>query len=82
MVTDSDGVVADGTESDISHGTLERFIDGQSLIAKDLKNVDPARISQVTEETRDAFYSKLNEVVALIHRIDSVHCPWPSARLT
>ena len=59
-----------------SRSTLNRFIQNYELECKNVKNIDPARISQVTEENRDALFFRLDQVVMLLHTIDSTNCPW------
>ena len=64
--------------SAFSRSTLDRFICNYELECRVLKNIDPARIAQVTPENRDAFFFRLNQVVALLHDMHPVHCPWTS----
>jgi hypothetical protein len=46
------------------------------LECKNVKNIDPVRISQVTPENRDSFFFRLDQIVKLCHSIDSINCPW------
>eukprot|EP00531_Pseudo-nitzschia_arenysensis_P020314 CAMPEP_0116121844 /NCGR_PEP_ID=MMETSP0329-20121206/3908_1 /TAXON_ID=697910 /ORGANISM="Pseudo-nitzschia arenysensis, Strain B593" /LENGTH=1159 /DNA_ID=CAMNT_0003615673 /DNA_START=16 /DNA_END=3493 /DNA_ORIENTATION=- len=55
--------------------TLDRFIENYDLECRAVKNIDPDRIAQVTESNRDAFYFRLDQIVALIHSLDPVNCP-------
>jgi hypothetical protein len=59
-----------------SNSTLDRFIRKYELECKNVKNIDPARIAQVTPANRDAFFFRLDQIVALIHSLDPINCPW------
>jgi hypothetical protein len=59
----------------ISRSTLNRFVHKYDLECRVVKNIDPARIAQVTPENRDAFFFRLNQVVALLHDLDPDNCP-------
>jgi hypothetical protein len=59
-----------------SSSTLNRYVSNYDLECRVLKNIDPARIAQVTPANRDAFFFRLNQVVALLHDSDPIHCPW------
>ena len=59
-----------------SNSTLDRYVRKYELTCKDVKNIDPVRIAQVTEENRDAFFFRLDNVVKLLHSIGEVACPW------
>ena len=56
--------------------TLKRYLNNYDLECRSVKNIDPARIAQVTPNNRDAFFFRLDQVVALIHSIDPISCPW------
>ena len=60
----------------ISRSTLNRFIKNYQLECKNVKNIDPVRISQVTPENRDSFFFRLDQIVKLCHSIDALNCPW------
>ena len=60
----------------ISRSTLNRFIKNYNLECRNVKNIDPVRISQVTPENRDSFFFRLDQIVKLCHSIDATHCPW------
>ena len=59
-----------------SRCTLDRFLAAYDLKCKSVKNIDPARIGQVTEEKRDALFHRLNTIVKLLNEIDPINCPW------
>ena len=67
------GDTGDGKAS-FSRSTLNRFFNNYKLECKNVKNIDPARIAQVTPENRDAFFFRLDQVVSLIHAIDPDNC--------
>ena len=54
--------------------TLDRFVANYDLECRSVKNIDPARISQVTPENRDAFFFRLDQVVKLVNMIDPINC--------
>ena len=65
----------DGSDDgSFSRSTLDRFTINYKLECKNVKNIDPARISQVTAENRDAFFFRLDQTVKLVHSIDPVNC--------
>ena len=67
----------DGTSKQtISRSCLNRFVKNYELECKNVKNIDPVRISQVTPENRDSFFFRLDQIVKLCHSIDSTNCPW------
>jgi hypothetical protein len=69
----------DGTgKQTISRSTINRFIKNYRLECKNVKNIDPVRISQVTPENRDSFFFRLDQIVMLCHSIDETNCPWNS----
>jgi transposase len=51
-----DGIDTGDGKASFSRSTLNRFIQNYSLECKSVKNIDPARIAQVTPENRDAFF--------------------------
>jgi hypothetical protein len=55
------------TYGTFSTSTLNRFVHSYELECKNVKNIDPARISQVTEENRDALFFRLDQIVMLVH---------------
>ena len=57
-----------------SRSTLNRFFMNYRLECKNVKNIDPARILQVTPENRDAFFFRLDQVVKLVNSVDPVNC--------
>ena len=63
-------------ESAFSRSTLDRFINNYQLECKSVKNIDPARIAQVTPENRDSFFFRLDQIVSLVHDMDPINCPW------
>ena len=65
-------------ERTFSRSTLERFIKRYEMECKNVKNIDPVRIAQVTPANRDAFFFRLDQVVALLHDHDPIKCPWES----
>ena len=66
----------DNGDCEISRSTLERWVDTYEMKCKGVKNIDPARISQVTTENRDAFFFRLDQLIKLLHSIDDDICPW------
>jgi hypothetical protein len=63
-------------ETSYSDRTFARFMEAYKLKTRDVKNIDPARIAQVTEENRYALFCRLDSVIGLVHEIDPVTCPW------
>jgi hypothetical protein len=57
-----------------SRSTLNRFFKNHKLECRNVKNIDPARIAQVTAENRDAFFFRLDQIVKLVKSIDPVNC--------
>ena len=70
----NDGIDTGDGKASFSRSTLNRFIQNYSLECKSVKNIDPARIAQVTPENRDAFFFRLDQVVKLIEAIDPDNC--------
>jgi hypothetical protein len=69
-----DGIDTGDGKASFSRSTLNRFIQNYNLECKSVKNIDPARIAQVTPENRDAFFFRLDQIVKLIHSIDPDNC--------
>ena len=61
-------------DGSFSRSTLNRFFNNYKLECKSVKNIDPARIAQVTPENRDAFFFRLDQIVKLVHSIDPDNC--------
>ena len=60
----------------VSRSTVNRFIQKYELECKNVKNIDPIRISQITPKNQDIFFFGLDAVVSLINLIDARNCPW------
>jgi hypothetical protein len=66
----------DDGDGRFSRSTIDRFIANYDIQCKNVKNIDPAQVSQVTPENRDAFFFRLDQIIKLLHSIDDVNCPW------
>ena len=56
--------------------TLERFFKAYDLQCKGVKNIDPQRISQVTQDNRTMMFANLDSLVEMVNAIDPTNCPW------
>jgi hypothetical protein len=62
------------SDGSFSRATLNRFFNNYRLECKNVKNIDPACIAQVTPGNRDAFFFRLDQIVKLVHSVDPVNC--------
>jgi hypothetical protein len=57
-----------------SRSTLNQFFKNYRLECRNVKNINPACISQVTPENRDAFFFRLDQILKPVNSIDPVNC--------
>ena len=58
--------------------TLENYLHKYDLQCKNVKNICPHRISQVTPANRTMMFANLDSIVGLVHEMDPTNCPWKS----
>ena len=56
--------------------TFENFLKRYDYVCKNVKNIDPARASQVTPQNRAIMFANLDSLVEVVHAIDPLNCPW------
>jgi hypothetical protein len=72
-------IIVDGRGEEnalISHHVVGRLMKEFNLKARNVDNLDPARVRASTPENRDVNFQRMENLVRLLHTLYPTKCPW------